>query len=287
MSFFDEKIVLVLALVLILASLPVVAIFDRDRIVDHVSRTLVAIGVGLMAAFVAVTIFDLNAQKVESERQETLQQAKRGKTLALISNLRFFAIDYGFTAYQLRTTQSDCGAAMVEPAPRSLCREAASYTMNVGRLIPQDYTLITALSEASTAFARAVRVPTLLTDAEVSIKARMPVAIENYIATSLTGDQAPASDAQARFTKALTNFENIADDAATGFCTFAAALEQGESKLEQTISALESALRNAKELPIHEVIRSTDVKNVSMGDVECANLRAQIERSLSTSAGTQ
>jgi hypothetical protein len=287
MSFFDEKIVLVLALVVILASLPVIAIYDRDKAADHVARTLVSIGVALMAAFVAVTIFELNARKVESEREETQQQVKRSKTLALISNLRFFAIDYGFTAYQLRATQTDCASPMVEPAGRNLCREAASYTMNVGRLIPQDYTLITALSEASTAFAKAVRVPTLLTDAEVSIKARMPVVIENYIATSLSSDQVPASDAQARFAQAMTNFENIADDAATGFCTFAAALEQGEAKLEQTISALENALRTAKDLPIHEVIRSTDVKNVSMGDVECANLRAQIERSLSTSAGAQ
>ena len=49
----------------------------------------------------------------------------------------------------------------------------ANYAINVSKLIPQDYTLITSLSEASNAFAKSVRVSTLLADAEVTTRGQM------------------------------------------------------------------------------------------------------------------
>ena len=83
MSLLNEYSALVIAAVLILASVPIVFAFDRARIIDHLARSLVAIGVGLMAAFVAVTIFDLNAQRLENERNLGQQQVKRSKMLTL------------------------------------------------------------------------------------------------------------------------------------------------------------------------------------------------------------
>ena len=87
MSFLNENVVLIAAVILIAASIPVVFIFDRAKSADHIARSLVAMGVGLLAAFVAVTVFELNAQKLEADRNLVLQQAKRSKTLALVSNL--------------------------------------------------------------------------------------------------------------------------------------------------------------------------------------------------------
>jgi hypothetical protein len=165
MSLLNEYLALVVAVILILASLPVVYFLDRPRMIDHLSRTLVAIGVGLMAAFVAVTIFDLNAKKLESERNLAQQQARRSKALTLVSNLRYFAIQYGFAAYQIGETRSDCGPKSPDGVMSEVCREGANYAINVSRLMPADYAVITALSETSDAFARSVRVSTLLTRA--------------------------------------------------------------------------------------------------------------------------
>jgi len=87
MSLLNEYLALVIAVVLILASVPFVFFLDRARIIDHLARSLVAIGVGLMAAFVAVTIFDLNAQRLENERNLGQQQVKRSKMLTLVSGV--------------------------------------------------------------------------------------------------------------------------------------------------------------------------------------------------------
>ena len=65
MSFLNETAVLIGGVLFILASVPVIFFFDRSRIADHIARSLVAMGVGLLAAFVAVTVFELNAQKLE------------------------------------------------------------------------------------------------------------------------------------------------------------------------------------------------------------------------------
>ena len=46
MSLLNEYSALVIAAVLILASVPIVFAFDRARIIDHLARSLVAIGVG-------------------------------------------------------------------------------------------------------------------------------------------------------------------------------------------------------------------------------------------------
>ena len=128
MSLLNEYLALVVAVILILASLPVVYFLDRPRMIDHLSRTLVAIGVGLMAAFVAVTIFDLNAKKLESERNLAQQQAKRSKALT-VSNLRYFAIQYGLAAYQIGETRSDCGPKSPDGVMSEACREGANYAI--------------------------------------------------------------------------------------------------------------------------------------------------------------
>jgi hypothetical protein len=220
----------------------------------------------------------MNAQKLENERRLVQQQAKQSRTFALISALRYFAIEYGFAAYQLHVARSDCETAGDDPASRNLCRESADYAINVGRVLPQDFALITALSEASPAFAHSVRVATLLTDAEMTIKVRMPVAIQSYVTVSLSGDQAPAADARERFTRALVDFENVAEDASIGLCTFAAALTQSEAELEKAIAGIETAVVNSQ-VPMHDVLR-TNAKGVNMGDFDCSTPRAQIERNL-------
>ncbi|MFZ0122579.1 MAG: hypothetical protein WAL48_00150 [Xanthobacteraceae bacterium] len=284
MSLLNEYSALVIAAVLILASVPIVFAFDRTRIIDHLARSLVAIGVGLMAAFVAVTIFDLNAQRLENERNLGQQQVKRSKMLTLVSNLRYFAIQYGFAAYQIHETRADCAPKGPDTAMSEACREGANYAINVSKLIPQDYTLITSLSEASNAFAKSVRVSTLLADAEVTTRARMPVVIENYIGAFATGSQ-PPSQVRDRFLQTLSELENVAEDASVAFCIFAAALGQSEAKLEQTISTLEGALAKEQQ-PTGDVVQSS-AKNVNMGDFDCANPRAQIERNLSVASGTR
>jgi hypothetical protein len=284
MSLFDG-IVLAVAAVLIAASIPIVVIFDRGRTIDHLARTLVAIGVALTAAFVAVTIFDMNAQKLENERRLVQQQAKQGKTFALISTLRYFAIEYGFAAYQVHVARLDCEADGGDPARRNLCRESADYAINVGRVLPQDFALITALSEVSPAFARSVRVTTLLTDAEMTIKVRMPVAVQTYLTVSLSGDQAPPVATRDRFIRSLTDFENVAEDAAIGLCTFAAALTRGEAELEAAVTSIETAVVDTQ-VPMHDVLR-TNAKGVNMGEFDCSNPRAQIERNLTAANGAR
>jgi hypothetical protein len=278
MSFLNENVVLIAAVILIAASIPVVFIFDRAKSADHIARSLVAMGVGLLAAFVAVTVFELNAQKLEADRNLVLQQAKRNKTLALVSNLRFFAIEYGFAAYQIHATMSNCAPATADVGPSEGCREAARYAASVGRLIPQDYPLITALSEASNAFAKSIRVPTVLTDAEVTIRARMPVVVENYLGLFLNGTAKLSADSGERFRQALTELESVAADGSMAFCIFAAALSEGEAKLEATISTLEDALRKEQQ-PIHNIVQSF-AKNINMGDFDCSNPGGQIERIL-------
>jgi hypothetical protein len=242
-------------------------------------------GVGLLAAFVAVTVFELNAQKLETDRNVVLQQAKRSKTLALISNLRFFAIEYGFAAYQIHATRSDCGADVVSIEASNACREAASYAANFARLLPGDYTLITSLSETSNAFAKSLRMPTILTDAEVSVKARMPVVIENYLAANFNGNPQPRTDARDRFLRTLSELESVAEDASTTLCTFAARLTEGEAKLEAGIIALEQALTKGQE-PIRDIIQN-NARNANMGDFACAGPRAQIERILPGAGGSK
>jgi len=283
LSFLDENVVLVIGLVLILASVPIVVLYDRNRLADHFARSFVALGVAMLAAFVAVTVFDLNAQRMENDRNLLQQQTKQSKRLGLISNLRFFALEYGFVAYQIQATRSDCGNAGAAGTVSEACRESASYAANVGRLIPQDYAVITALSDASNAFAKSIRIPTILTDAEVTIKARMPVAIENFLATALNSNPAAAGATREHFLKSLSEFESVAEDASTAFCVFAAALTEGEAKLEQTISALDGVLVKGQE-PIADVIRNS-AKNANMGDFACSNPRAQIERNLPTAGG--
>jgi hypothetical protein len=284
MSFINEYFALVVALILILASVPIVFVFDRARIVDHMARTLVATGVGLMAAFVAVTVFDLNAQRLENERNLAAQQAKRSKALTLVNNLRYFAIQYGFAAYQIHETRADCGPKSPDTGMSDACREGANYAINVSKLTPSDYALITSLSETSNAFAKSIRVSTLLADAEVTTRARMPVVIENYVGAYATGSQPPAP-VRDRFLQTLSELESVAEDASVAFCTFAAALAQSDASLEQTISALELALVKEQE-PARDVIQRS-ARNVNMGDFDCANPRAQIERNLSTASGTR
>jgi hypothetical protein len=278
MSFLNETVVLIGGIILIVASVPLVLFFDRGKVADHVARTLVSMGVGLLAAFVAVTVFELNAQRLESERILAQQQAKRSKMLALVSNLRFFAIEYGFAAYQIHAVLSDCGPDNADAGPSDACREGARYAANAGRLLPQDYPLVTALSEASNAFAKAIRVPTLLTDAEVTISGRMPVVIENYLGLFLNTGQKPSTDAGDRFRRTLSDLESAAADASMAYCIFAAALVEGEAKLEATVSSLEDALRKGQQ-PIHDIVLSF-AKNVNMGDFDCANPSGQIERIL-------
>src|SRR5262245_6868479 len=278
MSFLSENVVLIAAVILIAASIPVVWLFDRAKSADHSARSLVAMGVGLLAAFVAVTIFELNAQKLEADRNLVLQQAKRSKTLALVSNLRFFAIEYGFAAYQIHATMSNCAPDSADAGPSEGCREEARYAASVGRLIPQDYLLVTALSEASNAFAKSIRVPTLLTDAEVTIRARMPVVVENYLGLFPNGTAKPSAASGKNFRQALTELENVAADASMAFCIFAAALAEGEGKLEATISTLEDALRREQQ-PIHNIVQSF-AKNINMGDFDCSNPGGQVERIL-------
>jgi hypothetical protein len=284
MSLLNEYLALVVAVVLILASIPVVFIFDRARAIDHISRTLVAIGVGLMAAFVAVTIFDLNVQKLENERNLAQQQAKRGKALTLVNNLRYFAIQYGLAAYQIHETRADCGLKGPDAAMSDACREGGNYAINVSRLIPQDYGLITSLSETSKALAEAVRISTLLADAEVTTRARMPVVIENYLGVYAVGSQ-PPTQVRDRFLQTLSELENVAQDASAAFCIFAAALLQSDAKLEQTIATLEQALVKERQ-PTNDVVQNS-AENVNMGDFDCANPRAQIERNLSAAGGTR
>jgi hypothetical protein len=278
MSLWNENLVLIVAVILIAASIPIVWLFDRVKSADHIARSLVAMGVGLLAAFVAVTVFELNAQKLEADRNVVLQQAKRSKTLALVSNLRFFAIEYGFAAYQIHATRSDCSAGATGTAAGSNCREAASYTANVARLVPGDYPLITSLSETSNAFAKSLRMPTILTDAEVSIKARLPVVIENYLVTSLNASQTSGTDARDRFLRTLSELESVAEDASTTLCALAASLVESEAKLDASITALELALTKGQE-PIRDIIQ-INAKNKNMGEFECSNPRAQIERIL-------
>ena len=281
MSLLNEYLALVVAVILILASLPVVYFLDRPRMIDHLSRTLVAIGVGLMAAFVAVTIFDLNAKKLESERNLAQQQAKRSKALT-VSNLRYFAIQYGLAAYQIGETRSDCGPKSPDGVMSEACREGANYAINVSRLMPADYAVITALSETSDAFARSVRVSTLLADAEVTTRARMPVVIGNYVGAYTVGQQ-PPTQIRDRFLQTLSELEAVAEDASMTFCIFAAALTQSDSKLEQTISALESALAKGPEQA--RTVLQSSAKAASTGDFDCSNPRAQIERNLSNASG--
>ena len=204
--------------------------------------------------------------------------------LTLVSNLRYFAIQYGFAAYQIHETRADCAPKGPDTAMSEACREGANYAINVSKLIPQDYTLITSLSEASNAFAKSVRVSTLLADAEVTTRARMPVVIENYIGAFAPGSQ-PPSQVRDRFLQTLSELENVAEDASVAFCIFAAALGQSEAKLEQMISTLEGALAKEQQ-PTGDAVQSS-AKNVNMGDFDCANPRAQIERNLSAASGTR
>jgi len=278
MSLLNENVVLIGGLILLLASVPIVLFFDRGKIADHVARTLVSMGVALLAAFVAVTVFELNAQRLENERNLTQQQAKRSQTLALISNLRFFAIEYGLAAYQIHAAQSGCGPVSTGAGPSETCQEEARYAANTGRLIPADYTLITSLSAASNAFATSIRIPTLLTDAEVTVRARMPVVIENYLGVVLANNQKPAADAAERFRQTLSGLESAAADASMAYCMFAAALAESEAKLETTIATLEGALRK-ESAPIHDVVQKY-AKNTNMGDFDCTNPSGQIERIL-------
>jgi len=278
MSLLNENVVLIVGVLVILASVPIILIFDRARIADHIARTLLSMGVALLAAFVAVTVFELNAQRLESERDLAQQQAKRGQTLALISNLRFFAIEYGFAAYQIHAALSGCGPVDTAGGPRDACQEEARYAANTGRLMPADYTLITSISAASNAFATSIRIPTLLTDAEVTTRARMPVVIENYLAVTLNNTEKPAADAAERFRQTLSDLETVAADASMAYCILAAALVQGEAKLEATVASLEDALRKQQQ-SIHDAVQSF-AKNVNMGDFDCANPSGQIERIL-------
>jgi hypothetical protein len=130
--------------------------------------------------------------------------------------------------YQIHETRADCAPKGPDTAMSEACREGANYAINVSKLIPQDYTLITSLSEASNAFAKSVRVSTLLADAEVTTRARMPVVIENYIGAFATGSQ-PPSQVRDRFLQTLSELENVAEDASVAFCIFAAALGQSEA----------------------------------------------------------
>jgi hypothetical protein len=284
-SLFDEKLALIIGVVLILVSVPIMLVFDRGKSADHLGRTLVSLGVGLIAAFVAVTVFDLNARRLENDREQAAQQAKRSKTLTMISNLRLFAIEYGFVAYQIRATRTDCAAVGAEAGPSDECREAASYAANVGRLVPQDYTLVTSLSEASNAFAKSIRAPTLLTDAEVTIKARMPVVVESFLAISRGAGQPVGTSARDHFLQNLVELEGVAEDASMTYCLFAAMLAQGEASLEQTISGLEGALIKGG-APIHDVILSY-AKSANMGDFACSDPRGQIERNLPAAGATR
>lgn len=112
----------------------------------------------------------------------------------------------------------------------------------------------------------------------------MPVVIENYIGAFAAGSQ-PPSQVRDRFLQTLSELENVAEDASVAFCIFAAALGQSEAKLEQTISTLEGALAKEQQ-PTGDVVQSS-AKNVNMGDFDCANPRAQIERNLSAASGTR
>ena len=162
------------------------------------------------------------------------------------------------------------------------CREGANYAINVSRLMPADYAVITSLSETSDAFARSVRVSTLLADAEVTTRARMPVVIGNYVGAYTVGQQ-PPTQIRDRFLQTLSELEAVAEDASMTFCIFAAALTQSDSKLEQTTSALESALAKGPEQA--RTVLQSSAKAVSTGDFDCSNPRAQIERNLSNASG--
>ena len=89
--------------------------------------------------------------------------------------------------------------------------------------MPADYAVITALSETSDAFARSVRVSTLLADAEVTTRARMPVVIGNYVGAYTVGQQ-PPTQIRDRFLQTLSELEAVAEDASMTFCIFTAAL---------------------------------------------------------------
>jgi hypothetical protein len=162
------------------------------------------------------------------------------------------------------------------------CREGANYAINVSRLMPADYAVITSLSETSDAFARSARVSTLLADAEVTTRARMPVVLGNYVSAFAVGSQ-PPSQTRDLFLQTLSELEAVAEDASVTFCIFAAALTQSEGKLEQTVSALESALAKGPEQA--RTVLQSSAKAASGGDFDCSNPRGQIERNLLNASG--
>jgi hypothetical protein len=273
---------LLVGILFIAISIIVIWHFEKARIYDHSSRTLVALAVGLISVAVAFGLFELNTAR-STEQQRRAADEER---LVISQNFRRAALHFAFAAYQLRSMRLYCGIAPIDEGyDRRICRESAGLAMRVGGILPGLDFIFNQVAKGSRRFAISNQVATVILDGDLALKGRMPSVIETYInAYTGIGGLRLSMTARARFQSTLSDLQAVGEAMGAMFCLFTYRIGQGWDEFDHTLELLDRSFAEGAGLEYKEIVRE-HVAGITIGDVKCEDVRADLEKVLPGGGG--
>jgi hypothetical protein len=263
-------IVLATGVLLTLVSFPVLRNHEIQSIRDHVARTLVTIGVGLVSVGVAFLTLSYSEQHVSD--QEDLARK------IFSQNFYKTALKYSFAAYEVRATRKYCGIdPIAADYDRLACRETADSAVRAANLVPSVDFVFNDAIRGSPNFASSKSLAGFLLDGELSIRVRLPAILATNIDAYINASRQPFTN-RVRFLPLLEELQSIAEDMGSLYCLFSDKTSSRWSDFDSAVKQLDHDL----EIVQSSIDRSQLIKKIVAGlsvpgtNLGCENVRHSI-----------
>lgn len=291
---------------LVLLSVVLILLGDRQRFIDHIARSLVAVGVACLTVAAAFTIYnwklsddktkDFTAakQRVSDEQEQDRQQ--------VIQSFRRAILQYGIAAYQIRSSRYYCDiytddmkniiAMRKSDFNSASCQEAAAFAIKTSALLP-GVDSVFMQARGSEIFRGANSLAIFVTDGNAALRARMPAVIETNLNTYLTRGRTsgapPAIREQARnFADTMYELQRRADAIAAVFCILADRISQDWQSFDKVLQRLELGFEDYLSLPkpppYPEMVQTLGAET-SFQKFDCNNVRNALQKILPATGG--
>lgn len=273
---------LITGLLCVAISIFVIRKFEKTRMYDHLARTLVSIAVGLISIAVAFWFFELNSARLRDQETKVADEAR----FVIYQNFRKAALQFSFAAYQLRSMRLYCGISPIDEGyDRRICQESARLAIRAAGILPGVDFIFNQAIKGSQRFTSSNQVATLIVDGDLALRGRMPSVIETYLSahTGSSGSRL-SSAARLRFQSAIADLQNVGEAMGSMFCLFTYRTNQGWADFDSALELLERSFSAEAGEQHYETIMKI-VAGISIGDIECANVRANLEKVLPGGGG--
>jgi len=263
-------IILATGVLLTLLSFLVLRNHEIQSIRDHVARTLVTIGVGLVSVGVAFLALSYSEQHVSD--QEDLARK------ILSQNFYKTALMYSFTAYEVRATRRYCGIdPIAADYDKLLCRETADSAVRTANLIPSVDFVINNAIRGSPNFASSKNLTSFLLDGDLSIRGLLPAILATNIDAYINASRQSFTN-RARFLIRLKELQSGAEDMGSLYCLLSDKTSSRWLEFDSTVRQLDHDLEIVQSSIDRSQLITKIVEGLSVPgtNLRCENVRHSI-----------